>query len=171
MNIKKVNGSRKERTIIFVLVFLIVGVTLILVTSMAKYKSVQTIELANGIINYVPADIDIVAVYQQNDSGEYEMTNTVPTSGYTLSDKSYCNANGVKDTNVVLTYQDGKLGVSNISKKVKCYLYFDKGVMTAIGNIVNADKKIEFTGIATVDDTGIYEAPDDYGTSYYFRGL
>jgi len=42
---------------------------------------------------------------------------------------------------------------------------------TILASNPSKGSKIEFTGIATVDDTGIYEAPDDYGTSYYFRGL
>jgi len=150
--------------------------TLILTTSKAKYKNIQTLDLVNGTINYTPADIDLVAIQIENDNGEYETTDTIPSSGYNLSDKSYCNVNGNKDESINLTYESGKIGVNNISKKVKCYLYFDKKSTasagdTIIGDITSKVEKVSFTGIATSSDTGIFKAPDDYGTSYYFRGL
>jgi len=147
--------------------------TLVLITSKAKYKNIETMDLVNGIINYTPADIDLVAIQIENDNGEYETTDTIPSSGYNLSDKSYCNVNGNKDESINLTYESGKIGVNNISKKVKCYLYFDIKISasdTIVGNL-NPTEKVSFTGIATSSDTGIYKAPDDYGTSYYFRGL
>jgi len=147
--------------------------TLILTTSKAKYKNIQTLDLVNGTINYTPADIDLVAIYQKNDSGAYESVATVPASGYILSDTSYCNVNGEKDTSINITYQNGKVGIGNITKKVKCYLYFDKKVSasdTIIGDL-NPTEKTSFTGIATSTDTGIFKAPDDYGISYYFRGV
>jgi len=148
--------------------------TLVLITSKAKYKNIETMDLVNGIINYTPADIDLVAIQIENDNGEYEVTDTIPSSGYILSDTSYCNVNGEKDTSIKLTYANGLIGISDITKKVKCYLYFNKKVSALdiiIGDTTNIEEKIEFTGITTSTDTGIYSAPDDYGTSYYFRGV
>jgi len=155
------------------LITLVVIVTLILATSKSKYKNIQTLDLVNGTINYTPADIDLVAIQIENETGEYEATSIVPVSGYILSDKSYCNVNGAKDTSIKLSYVNGSVSINDISKKVKCYLYFDKysAIDKIIGDNTSIEEKTEFTGIATSADTGIYSAPDDYGTSYYFRGL
>ena len=160
-----------KRIIIGGLIAVVVITTLILTTSKAKYKNVQSIDLASGTINYTPADIDLVAIQIENDNGEYLASNAVPISGYALSNKSYCNVNGEKDTDINIVYQNGKIGINNVAKKAKYYLYFDQGIKTAIGIIKDNGEKISFTGIADSSDTGIYKAPDDYGTSYYYRGL
>ena len=174
MKLEKIKNHKK--IIIGGLITVGIITTLILTTSKAKYKNIETLDLVNGTINYTPADIDLVAIQIENEAGEYEATNTVPVSGYTLNDKSYCNVNGTKDTSITLTYENGLIGISDITKRTKCYLYFDKQTIpptieTIVGDTTNIEEKIEFTGIATSTDTGIYSAPDDYGTSYYFRGV
>ncbi len=173
MKIEGLKLKRKKQILAISLAFFSIIATLILVTTKAKYKNIQTMDLVNGTINYTPADINLVAIQIENDIGEYEVSNAVPSEGYTLSDKSYCNVNGTKDTSIKLSYINGSVSVNDISKKTKCYLYFDKysAIDTIIGDITGIEEKIEFTGIATSSDTGIYSAPDDYGTSYYFRGL
>jgi len=172
MKLEKIKNHKK--IIIGGLITVGIITTLILTTSKAKYKNIETLDLVNGIINYTPADIDLVAIQIENEAGEYEDTSAVPTSGYALSDKSYCNVNGEKDTSITLTYESDKIGVSNISKKIKCYLFFDKKVSAVdkvIGDTDIIKDKTDINGLATARDTGIYSASDDYGTSYYFRGI
>jgi len=171
MKIEKIRNHKK--TIIGGLVTVCLITTLILTTSKAKYKNIQSIDLASGTINYTPSDIDLVAIYQQNASGNYDTVEIVPTSGYILSDNSYCNVNDTKDTSIKLSYINGSISINDISNRTKCYLYFDKysAIDKIIGDISEIQEKTNFTGIATASDTGIYKAPDDYGTSYYFRGV
>jgi len=119
MKIERLNSSRKKKAITFAIVALAIIVTLVLITSKAKYKNIETLDLVNGTINYTPADIDLVAIQIENDNGEYEVTDTIPSSGYILSDTSYCNVNGEKDTSIKLTYANGLIGISDITKKVK----------------------------------------------------
>ena len=147
-------------------------ITLLLITSSAKYKNIQSINLASGTINYKPYDFKIISMYKNDGSGDVEI-NKMPSTGYIINEsKSYCTLNGTnKDTSAVLKTIDNHHVIENLSKNEKCYLYFDRGVNTSIGNIKHRGEKITFTGIATSSDTGIYSAPDDYGTSYYFRGV
>jgi len=172
MKLEKTENYKK--IIIGGLIAVGITATLILTTSKAKYKNVQSMDLASGTINYTSADIDLVAIYQQNASGEYESTSSIPTSDYTLSNNSYCNVNGEKDTSIKLSYENGLISINDITKRTKCTLYFDKiKGETIINKIISQSKgeKTSFTGIADSSDTGVYSAPDDYGTSYYFRGV
>jgi len=148
----------------------IIGISsVILIFSVCFYKSLK--DKQNISIESIN-DNRAMAFYIEQD-GEYENTTVIPTSGYKLSNDSYCKVNGEKDDSITLTYKNGKVGVSNLSKPTKCYLYFakSKAIDTIIGDTTNIEEKIEFTGIATESDTGVYSAPDDYGTSYYFRGV
>ena len=66
--------SNKHR-IYFLICFVCVVVLLVVFIvgrSQAKYRVTQSIPLVNGTINYTPYDFKLVAMYQQNDSGEYE---------------------------------------------------------------------------------------------------
>jgi len=95
----------------------------------------------------------------------------MPTSGYKLNEERSVCSNSVKPQ-----LEGNNLRLTNMTKgSTSCYLYFDKQtipptVETIIGD-TNKTEKVEFSGIATSSDTGIFKAPDDYGTSYYFRGL
>ena len=40
----------------------------------------------NGTINYTPYDLKMVAMYQE-ENGDYESIDIVPTSGYSLNEK------------------------------------------------------------------------------------
>jgi len=112
-----------------------------------------------------------IAFYQIKEDGEYEEVTTMPTSGYKLNEERSVCSNSVKPQ-----LEGNNLRLTNMTKgSTSCYLYFDKQtipptVETIIGD-TNKTEKVEFSGIATSSDTGIYSAPDDYGTSYYFRGL
>ena len=105
------------------LVFIAVIVTVVQLTSRAKYRTTQSIELARGTINYTVPDLNLVSMYIE-DNGTYKGTDTVPQSGYNLnSDKSYCAVNGNKDTSITFDYKDGKINVKNLTKMgTKCYV-------------------------------------------------
>ena len=66
-------------------------------------------------------------MYQQNESGEYESIDTVPTSGYKLNaDNSYCEVDDTKDNNIQIEYRNGQINFLGMTQKgTKCYVYFD----------------------------------------------
>jgi len=115
------------------------------------------------------ADIIVEASYIKESDGTYKETQDLPTSGYVLNnEQSTCN-NGATPT-----WDNNTLLVNNLtSKGTVCKLYFEeyRAIDKIIGDTTGIEEKIEFTGTATEADTGVYRAPDDYGTSYYFRGL
>ncbi len=124
-------------------------------TSIAKYK-------------------DTMAIYVESKDGGYQKSENIPTSSsYVLSSKSKCS-NGAKPT-----YTNNKLKLSNLTKNdTSCYLYFDLSesgkVLNQLGLTSNGEVK-EFTGTSCenncpLSQNGVYEAEDDFGTSYYYRG-
>jgi len=66
----------------------------------------------------------------------------------------------------------------NSSKTDKCYVYFDKLTFSIADRIlyfnggsstITAKSAPTFSSLSTTNE-GMYAAPDNYGTSYYFRG-
>lgn len=152
--------SRKRKYFLYVLV-LGVGLLLILnlTTTKAKYKTVESIPIVKGTIkNYSPYDFKLIAVKIENESGEYETTDTIPTSGYILNmENSYCtipdgNGNNVKDDSITIEYIDGLINFLGMSKRnTKCTIYFD---------IYNEPINFDYTGGAQtfiVDLSGNYQ--------------
>ncbi len=175
MKIEKMKNHKK--IIIGGLITLGIIGSLILTISKAKYKNVESIDLANGIINYKPYDFKIMAMYKNDGGGDVEI-NEMPSSGYAINEeKSYCyttDSNNHDSNAKLYTDNKGQHVIANLDKNGKCYLYFD--IKNFAEDIIIEDKtgivqRINFTGIAEGNDTGMYSAPDDYGTSYYFRGL
>ena len=103
----------------------------------------------------------------QDKEGNYNKSEELPSSGYSLNtSKSVCS------NNTIPTWEDNKLYLNNLSKNgTSCYLYFDtiKKVNTILGEIEVNIGEPDFSQVATTDE-GIYEAEDDWGESYYFRG-
>ena len=107
----------------------------------------------------------------QDEEGNYDKSDTLPSTGYTLNaSKSVCSDNATP------TWEDNRLYLNNLTKKgTSCYLYFDKKPMAM--NTILADKTIDdsrsgaITGTLTTDTTGtIYSVADDWGTSYVYAG-
>ena len=155
--------------IVCVVVLLVVFV---ITRSHAKYRTTESIPLINGTINYIPYDLKMVAMYQEENDG-YKSIDTVPTSGYALNEeKSYCEVNDTKDESISMEYKDGKVYIGVSKKGTKCYLYFDqeptaKDTILA-NNSVNSGTP-NFSQVATTNE-GVYKTQDDWGDSYYFRG-
>jgi len=129
-----------------------------------KFEGKVTVEKSEA-----EPDITILAAYIEGEDGTYTETKDLPTEGYTINtEKSVCSHNAKPST------YNGKLLIDNLTKSgTSCNLYYDKGstINGLLGDLSGKIEKTSFTGIATSSDTGIYKAPDDYGTSYYFRGL
>ncbi len=130
----------------------------------ATFNGEVTVEESNAA-----PDINILAVYIGDETGNYTETTDIPQRGYVLSEKSTCS------NNATVRMENNELITSNLTKSgTSCYLYFNKlkTVNTILGNIeVNPEIKTKFDKTATTDE-GIQQVSDGMygGTSYYWRG-
>jgi len=178
MKIETIKKSHKKEIAIGVSIFIVIAIVLIVKGTFAKYELIKSIKIAEGTINYKVPDFKIMAMYK-NDGNSYTEIETMPTSGYVINtEKSYCTLDNInKIYNKMYTDEDGNHVITNLSKSSKCYLYFDdyKKVNTPLGEITVKLATPDFSktsctsgcGESTV---GIYEAKDDDGWSYYYRG-
>ena len=126
--------------------------------------SVWFISLKNEDSSLVGAYID----------GEYVSNIPSKDAGYVV-EKIVCDNEAVGEWN----YNDWGLLVKNMTKKSKCNVYFRKGIkladtitlVDATGKCptVNDDGSVNITS-AESENSLLCMAPDNYGTSYYFRG-
>ena len=143
-------------------------VTLIVTTSKAKYKTTQSLPLINGTINFSPSDLNIVAMYLNQDgaipAGE---TDIAPKFGYTLNEEqSFCEVNDEKINNAAFTYEDGLLGFYNLNRKgTKCSVYFDL--------IPDSEKPTLSISVPSTENsiTVVANATDNIGIYYYYYKL
>ena len=181
MEFQTLKRSHLKRNIIIGVVCIAIISAVVLNFTRAKYRTTQSIPLVTGTINYSLADLNIVAI-----TIDGKEVDTIPDGNYELTSESYCTVNGEKDNNVKLSYDSATEGLSvtpMTTKGTKCYLYFEtattKKVDTILGQIeVNLDtpnfSKTAQAGCSSTskceETNGIYEAEDDDGTTYYFRG-
>jgi len=167
-----------EKKKIIIVIAIIIGVTIVSKFTFAKYNLVKSIKIAEGTINYKLPDFKMMAMYKNDGNGDIEI-DTMPESGYAINEtKSYCELNGNKDSNARV-YSDEELHhiISNITKGSKCYLYFDnyRKVNTSLGEITVKLATPDFSKTSCTSGcgettVGIYQAKDDDGMSYYYRG-
>ena len=131
---------------------------------------------------------NLAIMIKEDGATDYTKSNSkdIPKGDYVLNrDKSYCKNNGkIGDYDSSL----GKVSFSFVGTD-SCYLYFDYKVPSRIGyeailldnssgatTVEEAKSQIEskpapdFSTVTTASDKGMYSAPDDLGTSYYFWG-
>ena len=104
----------------------------------------------------------------QDEDGNYNKSDTLPSMGYTLNAlKSVCS------NNTIPTWEDNKLYLNNLTRNgMSCYLYFDikpLAMNTILANSTVHEGTPDFSQVATADE-GMYKVEDDLGMSYYFRG-
>lgn len=145
MKLEKFNYNSDKRSIWFLYGFILAVVLMVLINlffSEAKYLNTESIKIVEGTIkSYSPYDFKLLAVKLENENGEYESSDTIPTNGYTLNTtESYCtipseNGNEVKDNSIIINYHDGVISFDNIViRNTKCYLYFDQYLYSQIVN-------------------------------------
>ena len=76
----------KRNIIIGILIVGIIGAVGLNFTR-AKYRTTESIPLVNGTINYTPYDFKVIAMYQENNNGEYSEIEEMPSSGYIINEK------------------------------------------------------------------------------------
>ena len=86
MEFQTLKRSHLKRNIIIGVVCIAIISAVVLNFTRAKYRTTQSIPLVNGTINYTPYDLKMVAMYQE-ENGDYESIDIVPTSGYSLNEK------------------------------------------------------------------------------------
>lgn len=181
MKFEVLKKSHLKRNIIIGLVVVVVIAAIVINFTRAKYRTTQTLPLINGTVNYAPYDFKMVAMYQENDSGEYVSIDTVPTSGYALNEEnSYCEVDDTQDDNIKIQYTDGKINFLGMTfKGTKCYLYFDEQASikdTLLAYYPTILTRTDFSTTVTSTTTGtIYKSADssqydDDGEVYYFAG-
>ena len=197
MKIEKLDVSNKKVKVAFILGIILTATIFILInylTSKASYRNTESIDLAKGTITYKVPDLNVLALSVQTakDSKTYDTVDEIPKGNYEINkEKSYClytnDTNKHKD--IPMEYKDGTVSVSISKKGTKCYVFLDyaktKKVQTALGELtVNLDTpnfrktacdngtndETHSSGNCDSQDKGIYEAKDDYGPSYYYRG-
>ncbi len=192
MKLEKLEDNTSKVKGVIIGILLTIGLVILInyITSLARYRNTESIELASGNISYNKADLNIIAMYQEkddyvSDSDKYTNINKIPTTGYKLSNKSYCEVSGKPIQDINISYEEGTLGVTNITEKgTKCYIYFDSMAREMLAKL-EASKGSKYiidampspiTGqynAETENPDGkekLYTSPDNYGTSYVFRG-
>ena len=169
--------KEKKKKLIIGLLSISVIASSFIAFSHAKYKVTESVELANGVINYEVGDANLVGVYINTDNG-YEKTDTIPDSGYVLNEEeSYCTVDKEKNTSITITYDTTSktLAISPMTTKgTKCYLYFDEKGVSNIQELIASKTlatRTDFSTTVTEDTTGtIYYADTSKGRTYYFAG-
>ena len=87
MEFQTLKGSRNKKIIIGVIVFITIISMIFIGRSYASYRTTQSINIANGKINYHVPDLRVVAINLQDETDNtiYNDSNTIPTSGYILN--------------------------------------------------------------------------------------
>ncbi len=126
MKFEVLKQSHLKRNILIGIAVIVILITIILTFTRAKYRVTESIPLVSGTINYTPYDLNVIAMYQENESGEYESISTVPSRGYALNkERTYCEVNGEKDDVISIEYKNGIVNIGVTQKGTKCYLYFE----------------------------------------------
>ena len=143
-------------------------VTLIVTTSKAKYRVTESMPLIQGTINFSPSDLNIVAMYLNQDGAiPAGQTDIAPKFGYTLNEEqSFCEVNDEKIEDAAFTYENGLLGFYNLNRKgTKCSVYFDL--------IPDSEKPTLSISTSSTDNsiTVVANATDNIGIYYYYYKL
>ena len=177
MEFKKLERNNTKKVLLVLVVLIAIITTVVSLRSRAKYQVTKSAQIVNGVINYKPYDFMIVEIRKENDTGGYEITDKVPTTGYEIDEsQSKCMIDDTnKDTGAVLKTIDGNHTFSNLKKKDKCTLYFSKaktaGEQLLVGKTTNAGETGGFGTTDTAEHKNtLYTDNDDFGTTYYYRG-
>ncbi|MCM1053487.1 MAG: hypothetical protein NC483_05900 [Ruminococcus sp.] len=188
MKIEKLRNKNSKRYFLCGLIMVVVlTITVTFIGSKANYRMSASIPLTEGKVTANPYDINVVALYLDN--VEQPKDTPIPISGYIINenDSFCCKGSNCKkedkDTNVTLRTFAGLHIFRGISKRDKCFLYFDKidssNAVTMSNLLENyyTDKRVRTSenkdfNIPFEDATikTIFTAQDDDGTSYYFAG-
>ena len=181
MNFELLKKNHLKRNILTGVGIMIIISACILTFSLAKYRTTQSIQIAKGTINYMPYDFEMIAMYQENHSGNYDPIDQIPSSGYIINEeKSYCTIDGEKDNEAhFYTDNQGQHVIQSLKTGSKCQLYFDRVGLnvreailanTSINQATPDFSKTSCTSGCGESTVGLFQSTDNDGTTYYFRG-
>jgi len=100
----KFETIKNKKYFLYVLIIgIILFITFIVSTSLAKYKLTESIKIASGNITYSPSDLNIVSIYiKEEGATNYTNIDTIPESGYKLNNEASYNLlkKGLSDSNI-----------------------------------------------------------------------
>ncbi len=194
MEFNKLGHNNTKKVLLVLVVLVAITTTIVSLSSRAKYHVTSSVQIVKGKVSYQPYDFKIVEIRKENDTGDYELTDEVPTTGYEINEEdSKCMIDdNTKDTGAILKTINGNHTFANLKKMDKCTLYFSKEKTPSEKTLAKLQLKktgdLPSTGISktacdngtnseahsgsncTSQDKGVYETVDDYGKSYVFRG-
>ncbi len=147
----------------------LVGVVLIIGSIMFFSKEEETVLITDK----QELDNTSLVFMLQDEEGNYNKADTLPSSGYNFNaSKSICT------NNTTPTWEDNKLYLNNLTKNgTSCYLYFDKpkakDTILANSKLGEGVPNFANTSCSSGCDeatVGLYEETTSKGTTYYFRG-
>ena len=178
MKFEVLKRNHLKRNILIGVVAIFIISAIIFNLSSAKYRVRNSVPIIHSEINYIPYDFKIMAMYQENDTGEYTEIESMPSNGYIINEEmSYCTLDNVNKDESARVYTDdkGQHVFSGLKKSSKCYLYFDKDQKNLndeiLAKITTQSIRTDFSTIVNATTTGvIYYADTDTGRTYYFAG-
>ena len=139
----------------------------------------------DGVLTVEPSeakpDITILAAYVENkETGKYEKKDDIPQDGYTINKGlSQCSNSAVPGYD----YENKRVYFDKLTNSgTECELYFDVYKSPSEQTLADMDLTKDGTlgesvigtacetGCTITNENGLYEAEDDDGTSYIFRG-
>jgi len=169
----KLKDNSKKKSIIvasIIVLVLIIGITIY--STYAAYKVTKTYNIIQGKVGeFVNADIKISVKTIDNDGNEATVSDFPNYLEYAYSADSSSCANGS-----TIEFDEGKWSATiSSSGKDTCTLKFEQRSDKTLANAIKANTTIveeepDFSVAATDVNTNLYQAEDDLGTSYYFRG-
>ena len=152
MEIEILKRSYIKRNILIGVVVVAVISAIILNFTRAKYRTTQSIPLVNGTINYIPYDLNIVALYIDGIEAEELDSNTDYTLDTAQSTCTYKDGSAIP--NLTLSY-DSDTKTFTITpyttKGTKCTLYFDEVTGTPAVDVIE-DAYVDNQDILAYDD-------------------
>ena len=168
MKYEVLKRSHLKRNILIGIIVVFILSTVILTFTRAKYRTTQSIPLIQGTINFSPSDLNIVAMYLNQDGAiPAGQTDIAPKFGYTLNEEqSFCEVNDEKIRDASILYEDGYLYFNKLNRKgTKCSVYFDL--------IPDSEKPTLSISVPSTDNsiTVVANASDNIGIYYYYFQL
>ena len=174
MKIETLKKSHMKRNMIIAVLVVAVISAIILNFTRANYRVTQSIPLVNGTINYIPYDLNIVALYIDGVEAETLDSNTDYTLDTAQSTCTYKDGSAIP--NLALSYDSATKSFSispYTTRGTKCTLYFE--VKPLASETILAGKDIQErssfnSGLSTNTNGVIYQEQTSDGTTYYFAG-